>query len=175
VTSTESLTPERQSVPADAIVDRLNDPAVAASLVTLLDHAELLSTLVIGLGGFIERGDTIMDAVAEGVNELKASRPEGSSAPNLAYLAALAGKVSDAAPTLEAALDSSMVSPEMIDDLALMSDALTEGITNAQANQTAVKGVRGAMKSLKDPEVQRGLGMLIEVARSLGRRMDQST
>ena len=162
-------------MPVDAIVDRLNDPTVAASMVTLLDHAELLSTLVIGLGGFLERGDVILDAVAEGVNELKATRPEGSSAPDLVHLTALAGKISDATPTLEAVLDSSMMSPTMVDDLAMMSDALTEGIANAQNNQTEVGGVFGMMKTLKDPEVQRGLGVLVEIARSLGRRMNSPT
>ena len=56
--------------PVDAVVERLNDPTVAASVVTLLDNAELLSTLVLGLSGLIERGDTIADSLAAGVAEL---------------------------------------------------------------------------------------------------------
>ena len=82
MTVTEPAVPVSGSLPVDAVVERLNDPGVAASLVTLLDNAELLSTLVVGLGGLIERSDTIMDSVADGVAEFKASgaalRPEGS-------------------------------------------------------------------------------------------------
>lgn len=51
--------------PVDAVMDRLNDPAIAAAMVTLLDNAEMLSTLVLGLAGFMKRGDTIPDSVAE--------------------------------------------------------------------------------------------------------------
>jgi len=69
--------PSTSAQPIDAVAERLNDPAVAASLVTLLDNAELLSTLVLGLSGFVERGDMIMDAVADGVNEMKAASSTG--------------------------------------------------------------------------------------------------
>lgn len=55
--------------PVDAVTERLDDPAVAASLVARLDNVELLPTSVLGLSGLLERGDTIMDVVAEGVHD----------------------------------------------------------------------------------------------------------
>ena len=159
--------------PVEAVTERLNDPAVAASLVTLLDNAELLSTLVLGLSGFIERSDIIMESVAESVGEFKASgaihRPEG--APTMAELGTIAGQLSAATPALSRLLESSVLDPETIDLLATISEAGTEGAANARANNTKVTGVFSALGSLKDPEVQRGLGFIIEIARSLGRRM----
>lgn len=160
-------------MPVDAVVERLNDPGVAASLVTLLDNSELLSTLVLGLSGLIERSETIMDSVADGVAEFKASgaalRPEGT--PSLAELGTVAGELTAAAPTLSAVLNSSMASPETIALLSLVADAADEGVSNARRNQTEVGGVIAAAKALKDPDVARGLGVVIEIARSLGRRM----
>lgn len=159
--------------PSDAVVERLNDPAVAAALVTLLDNAELLSTLVLGLSGFVERGDMIMDAVAEGVQDFKkagGAKPSGDM-PSLTELGSVAGQLASSAPALEGVLNSSMVEPETIALLSQFSEAATEGAANARANNTRVEGIRSAVKTLKDPEVQRGLGLLVEIARSLGRRM----
>ncbi len=169
---TDMHSPRHQ--PIDAVAERLNDPAVAASLVTLLDNAELLSTLVLGLSGLIERGDVIMDSIGEAVSEVQKAGPlpSADNAPSLGELAAAAGAMTNAAPLLSQVLDSSMASPETIDLLSTMSSAATEGAANARANGTKVDGVWGAMKSLKDPEVQRGLGLVIEIARSLGRRME---
>ena len=159
--------------PVDAVVERLNDPAVAASLVTLLDNAELLSTLVLGLSGFVARGDMIMDAVAEGVNDFKsAGRADAATElPSVGELTAAAGQLAASAPFLADVLDSAITKPETIALLSDLSEAATEGAANAQANQTKVDGVRSAVRAFRDPEVQRGLGLLVEIARVLGRKM----
>jgi hypothetical protein len=159
--------------PSEAILERLDDPAVAASLVTILDNAELLSTLVLGLSGFVERGDTIMDAVAEGMHDIKSSGviPEDGSYPSLSEAGVAVSQLVASGPALTAVLESSMVRPETINLLSDISEAATEGAAVARENNTSVSGLRGALKLLRDPEVQRGLGVLAEIARSLGRRM----
>lgn len=74
------IAPSRNgSAPIDAVEERLNDPTVAAALVTILDNAELLSTLILGLSGFVERGDTIIETVHEAVVEFKAGTSGGTS------------------------------------------------------------------------------------------------
>ena len=158
--------------PIDAVTERLNDPAVAASLVTLLDNSELLSTLVLGLGGFVERGDLIMDAVAEGVGDMKAGASQGgtSELPSISELGAVAGQLTSAAPLLTNVLDSSIATPETIAVLSNLADAAAEGQRAAAANNTKVDGLRGVARTLKDPEVQAGLGVLVEIARALGRK-----
>jgi hypothetical protein len=145
------------SGPVDAVVERLNDPAVAASLVVLLDNAELVSTLVLGLGEFVARGDMIMDAVADGVNDFKAAGGAGQLAGSKQILSDL--------------LNSAIARPETIALLSDLSEAATEGAANAARNDTKIDGVRSAVKAFRDPDVQRGLGLLVEVARSLGRQM----
>ena len=163
--------PTASAAPVDAVTERLNDPAVAASLVTLLDNAELLSTLVLGLGGFVERGDIIMDAVAEGVGDMKAAMGQegGTELPSVSELGSMAGQLTAAAPLLTDVLDSSIATPETIDALSKLADAAAEGQRAAAANNTKVEGVRGVARTLKDPDVQTGLGVLVEIARALGR------
>ena len=165
--------PETGTSPVEAVVERMNDPAVAASLVTLLDNAELLSTLVLGLSGFVARGDTIMDAVAEGVNDFKTSGGADGAAelPSVSDMTAAAGQLAASAPFLADVLGSAIARPETIELLATLSEAATEGAANAQVNETTVAGIRGAVRAFRDPDVQRGLGLLVEIARSLGRKM----
>jgi hypothetical protein len=177
MTAVEAHGAENTYQPVDAVMERLNDPAIAASLVTLLDHAELLSMLVLGLGGFIARGDVIMDAVADSVNELKASGGPLSGSSELSTLreaAAVAKQLAASAPLLSQILDSSMARPETIQLLSDVSDAATEGAERARTNETRVTGPLSALKTLKDPDVQHGLGMLVEISRSLGRRMGRA-
>lgn len=173
VISDSSVDSEASNAPVTAVTERLNDPAVAASLVTILDNAELLSTLVLGLSGLMERGDMIMDAVAEGVGDMKAAALNGdSNLPSPAEFGAIAGQLSAAGPLLSNVLESSIAQPETIAVLSDLSEAAAEGRANAIANNTRIDGIRGALRVLKDPEVQQGLGLLVEIARSLGRRLD---
>jgi hypothetical protein len=160
--------------PVDQVGERLNDPAVAASIVTLLDHAELLSTLVSGLSAFLERGDTIVESLASGVAEMKAAAPSAVAhdfGQTLGEARSAMVELSQALPVLRQVLNSGMVNQEVINLLAIVSESAVEGAEVARTQHTTVKGARGALKALKDPQVQHGLGLLIEISRSLGRRM----
>ncbi len=164
---------DRQA-PIDNVVQRLNDPDTAAALVVLLDNAEFLSVMVEALGGFVGRGDAIMDAVAESVNELKATQPADADRPSLSELTGVASQLASATPVFSAVLSSPMVEPETIDLLSMLSSAATEGVDTARGGGSRVNGVRGMLKALKDPDVQEGFGVLIEISRSLGRRVRTS-
>lgn len=161
-----------QVQPIDAVAERLNDPAVAASLVTLLDNAELLSTLVLGLSGLIARSEMIMDSVVEGLNDFRTGSGDAlAGVPTLDDVRTATSELVEAAPTVREILASSMVRPETIQLLSTFSEAALDGAAAAQRDQTGL-GVIGAVKALRDPEVQRGLGLFIEISRALGRRVD---
>lgn len=161
--------------PLDVVKDRLNDPDVAASVLRLLDSAELLSVLTTGLSEFLARGDTIIDSVAGSVRELQGVAPDTTSATRArekaSELRSLAGHLTDAMPSIDRLLVSGMLDPRMIDLLTLISDSAVEGAAHAADNSTTVRGVRGTLKALRDPDVQRGMGLLVEIAKSLGRRL----
>ena len=159
--------------PVDAVTERLNDPAVAASLVTLLDNAELLSTLVLGLSGFIERGDTIMDSIAAGVSEFKGVKlgnVGGVTLPSASQINALTSALVKSTPMITEVLDSTLLSADSIALVTMLSDAMAEGMATAHRTDASVSGIRGVLRLLKDPEVGRGLGVLVEIAKAIGRR-----
>ena len=152
------------SAVVNLLLDRLNDPAVLSSLTALLDNAELLTTLLSGLAGLVERGDTIMDSVASSVNELKGARPAGE-------LGELVSALVRSTPVITEIVSSPMVRSETVALLSLVSEAAAEGAARARETPRALTGLRSAVRSMKDPEVARGLGLMVEIAKALGRRM----
>jgi hypothetical protein len=166
--------------PADSVRDRLDDPHVAAALNTLLDHADVLAVLVSGLDGFVRRGDTITDTVSTAVAEFRGASAAGIPGTDaltgvdvqslVSSLATLSGSVVGATPALNTLLSSGLTDPQAAQVLASLGDSLVDGKAGA-ANPP--KGLYGLWKATKDPDVARGLGFLLAVAKSFGRRVGQ--
>jgi hypothetical protein len=162
--------------PADTVRDRLDDPRVAAALNTLLDHADVLAVLVSGLDGFVRRGDTITETLSSAVSEFRGASPGGDALKGVdlqglaASLATLSGSVVNATPALNTLLSSGLTDPQAAQVLASLGDSLVDGKAGA-ANPP--KGLYGLWKATKDPDVARGLGFLLAVAKSFGRRVGQ--
>ncbi|MGB3483739.1 MAG: DUF1641 domain-containing protein [Mycobacterium sp.] len=174
--------------PADRLRERLDDPEVAASLNSLLDHADLLAILVTGLDGLVRRGDEISESLASAVGDLRgpaaaltASLPRFEEArselrtvdlQSLAVnLAALSTAIVDAMPVMNKLLHSPLVQPEAADVLVELGQALIDGKAAAEADPGGPKGIFGLWRVSKDKDINRGLGFLIHVARSFGRQL----
>lgn len=169
---------------ADELRARLDDPQVAESLNTLLDHADLLAVLLTGLDGLIRRGDTISDSLSAAVGEIKGPAAAfGASLPGSAdlksidlaalahTLASLTTALVDATPTLDRLLHSPLVDPAAADVLAELGQALVEGKAANEADPGGPKGIFGIWRVSKDQDVVRGLGFLVQVARAFGRQL----
>lgn len=174
--------------PADQLRDRLDDPEVAASLNSLLDHADLLAILLTGLDGLVRRGDQISESVASAVDELRgasftANLPGLSEVRSelgsvdvhalAASLASLASALVAATPALNKILNSPLVDPQAADVLAELGQALVEGKAAAAADPGGPKGIFGLWRVSKDKDINRGLGFLVQVARAFGRQLSK--
>lgn len=176
--------------PADRLRERLDDPAIAASLHTLLDHADLLAILVAGLDGMIRRGDEISESLSSAVQEVRG--PAASFTANLpgfdearselrgvdvqslvVNLAALSRSLMDATPVMNTLLHSPLVDPQAAEVLAELGQALVDGKAAADADPGGPKGIFGLWRVSKDKDINRGLGFLIQVARAFGRQLPQ--
>lgn len=168
------MTANRHAVavtPADQIRDRLDDPTVAAALNSLLDHADLLAVLVTGLDGFVRRGDLITESLTSAVSDLKGVSLSGV----LPNTEALKGVDVQGVTQSLALLSNSLVTaaPALNTLLSQLGPALAEGSEAAAADPGGPKGLFGLWKVTKDPDVARGLGFMIHVARAFGRRVGQ--
>ena len=169
--ATEILATSR---PSDVLLERANDPDVAASLLVLLDHADLIATLVGGLADLVARSDTILDSVASSVGELATVARESAEVefPSAQEFKALAARLTTATPVIIKALDSRIVAESTVDFLALASESVAEAKAAALTGHTSVRGFRSVLAIFKDPDVGRGMGLMVEIARALGRRLN---
>jgi hypothetical protein len=160
--------PELSTItPAEVLRARLDDPEVAAALLTLLDNADLLALVVQSLDGLLRRADVISSSVESGLGDVRAL------ADSARFLVEPTRKLAEQAPGIadaaSALLDSGMFNREVVTLLGQFADALVTGREAALSNGTTVTGLRATLHVLRDPEVGRGLGLLVEVARALGR------
>lgn len=173
--------------PADRLRERLDDPAVAASLNSLLDHADLLAVLVTGLDGLVRRGDEISESLSSAVGELRGPAASLADLPGLSEaraelrgidvqslavsFAALSAALVDAMPALNKILHSPLVDPEAAEVMAGLGKALVDGKAAAEADPGGPKGIFGLWRASKDKDINRGMGFLIQVARAFGRQL----
>lgn len=161
----------------DDLLARLDEPRVVAALNDLLDHAELLALVVTGLGGLVSRGEVIGDSLSEAVSELRGAR--GNVQPLSSFdlqglansLATLSGSVVRATPALTSLLSSQLIDPKAVDVIAQLGSALVQARERIDEDASFPTGVIGLLRTLKDEDVSRGLGYLIQVARSFGRQL----
>ncbi|AOS95006.1 hypothetical protein AN480_28670 (plasmid) [Mycobacterium intracellulare subsp. chimaera] len=170
---------EEQS-PGDDLLQRLDDPRIASSLSVILDHADLLATIITGLDGLLRRAEVIGDSVVSGVAEFRevAASTNGQRPWPSLDIAAISDSVTrlsvaaiDAAPAVERLLRSPLTDPQTAEIIAQAGEALLEGKEAAAADPRGPKGVFALMRVTKDPDVSRGLGFLIHIARAFGQRL----
>lgn len=148
--------------PVDALRERLGEPAVAASLNALLDHADLLAMMVIALDGFLSRGDVIISTMADAVSELRDAATKGDT-PLGVDVKSLVGR----ANALRSALEQAG-RPQVLEFLEQLTGAI------ADVQRPAPRGRRGGvpalLRTLRDPDVLRGIDYFLQLAGAFGRR-----
>lgn len=172
--------------PSERVRAKLDDPRVAESLNDLLDHADLLAILVSGLDGLMQRSDEISDSLTSAIREFKGAAGDpslASSIPGFESLrsvdlaglaesfATLSDKVIVATPALNSLLGSRLTDPQATEVLTQLGDALVEAKADAARNPRGPKGLFAILKTSKDPDVIRGLGFLLQVAKAFGRQL----
>lgn len=167
----EPIAPPR---PSDAVVARLDDPVVADNLLLLLDNIDSLAFLAMGLSGLLERGDTLTQSLAEGVAML---RPVDGEGPDLEEVQAttreamaVGRSLLDNAHQVTHLLESEVLSADVVDVLSDAADALVEARQATARRSDESLGPVALVRTLRDPDLQRGLRFVLEVGRALGRR-----
>jgi hypothetical protein len=165
--------------PVSQLAARLDDPAIAQSLHQLLDHADLLAILVIGLDGLARRSDAITGALVESLTELRAvERPAGL--PDSAHLLQIAqqlggmvGPAVDMLPTVEYLLRSDLGDTKVIDIAAMASRAIVAGSQAAETGSEKERrpGFFALWRAFRDEDTRRALGFGLGVAKALGREL----
>lgn len=165
-----TLAATREEAASAELSARLHDPAVAASLVTLLDHADLLAIIAVSLDGFIARSDVIGDSLVDGVTELRAvmgaTESDFDPAALLSAVKSLAGSLPQLAPSVVAAVESGA-----FDQVNALVAGLAQGSAEFETSPVQVTGALSLLRLLKDPDINRAISYAATVARALGREL----
>lgn len=161
----------------DALLDRLEDPAVAASLNSLLDRAELIAFIFEALDGLVRRAEEIGDSVVEGVSDLKALAGTSFNGQRLADLKpgeilssvlALSMALPRVTPAVTQVLDAGIADPPVVEQIAKLGRGVLAGAEKAKTEPIEVKGPLSLLRALKDPDIARGVGFFLSVAKAIG-------
>lgn len=161
----------------DELKERLDDPRVARALNSILDNADVLALMVTMAEGFMRRGDEVIGATGELVNELKATVEGASNGADPAAVMQGMGEFISAMPETAPAVSrvvrsgalDELTSPALITLLQVVSRSLNQASSDFETNPVQVKGPISMMRALNDDDVSRGLGFTLTVLRALGR------
>lgn len=161
----------------DQLAMKLSDPVAASALSSLIDQAGLLSFLLRVLDEFLSRGDVIADSIAEALGQAKAI--VGESRENRSYdlgevashLGKLAVSLSESSPAITELLDSGLFRSDVMQLLATVADAAVDAKERVATGPQKIHGAYSLAKSLKDPNVQRGMSYVVALASALGQRV----
>lgn len=176
VTSSRSVTPSEAET-LDQLLMRLSDHETAKTLMALLDRMETAALLLEGIDEFIRRGDVIADSLANGFSEIKSltarvgSKRTVEISELITNYGQLTAALSGAAPAISELLESGMLNTQVVDLLGSLAEAAVEATANSQHREPSIKGVTSLVKSLRDPDIQRGLSFVMEFAKAVGRKI----
>ncbi|GAA4399366.1 DUF1641 domain-containing protein [Tsukamurella soli] len=171
--------------PEQRLAARLNDPVVADSLLTLLDHADLLAVLVVGLDQLVARSEVIGDSVLGGIAELRGAVQTTDAERRLdpaaiaQAMAAVGMVLPKVMPGIVAAVESGAADrllgspgvPGAIDDVDLVFSGVAEGSKRFRSNPVRIRGLMSATKAFRNPDVQRALSYFATITKSIGERL----
>jgi hypothetical protein len=157
----------------DEMREPLNDPETVTSLKHLLEMvpklvavADILEQFLAGSTRFAENLNDIVQTARDAAEK---AWPEMSSRQGLLDLPGEILAVVEN-PALRRLLGSRVLSDDALDVMDKVADATIEAHRRSVTADLSV-GRIGAFRALGDPDVQRGLGLAIELARTLGQEL----
>ena len=170
------------------VLERLTDPQTLNTLNELLDRLPLAAFMLESLEGFISRGDTIAESVAEAVGELKLgdakidvsqfqslieSLPKLKEAGDKLLDSDLMGdglpKVIDAGISM---VDSGMLDKEVVAILGDLGKKSAETYKEVASKPVEpVGGLWATLKATKDPDVQKSAGFFFAFAKAFAKHL----
>jgi uncharacterized protein YjgD (DUF1641 family) len=158
--------------------ERLRDPATAKALDHLLEHASDLARIADaaalvsaqlpgGLAMFVDSADEIADRLT--ANGVDIGKGIANGAEAALRFGAIMGP--DEVASIAALLESGVLDAKAVQLVGRLGAALA---TTASAAPSPV-GLIGAMRALRDPDVQRALGFLLAFAKQFGHSLGAAT
>jgi uncharacterized protein YjgD (DUF1641 family) len=156
----------------ERLIDKMIDAETASYMLGIMDNLEALYVLTVSLNEFLKRGDEIISSLSDSLNELKS----GVGDQGVGYVDALkelfscAKALGDRSQQLGSVLREQILTENFVAGISVLTKSLAQAQKTASESRSArVKGVGSLLRSLKDPDVQKGLDFALELVRAIGR------
>ena len=162
---------------ADLLLEKLQEPEVVRSLVSLLEKSQMLND-------FLERGEVMLNSVSKGVSELGragvASLSKTFEAVDLdelktagQNLQAMIPAIRDFARELGSLKEAGFFEPEVVGIIGRTGRAMAAAARDPEARSNQGYGLLSLPGLLKEPEVARTFNFIITFARHFGGDLDK--
>jgi hypothetical protein len=162
---------------ADVLVEKLQDPQVVHSLVSLLEKSQMLND-------FLERGEAMLNSVSKGVGQLGRAGVAGLSKTFESVdldelkaagqnLQAMIPAVRDFMRELGSLKEAGFFEPEVVKIISQTGRALSAAARDPEARSDQGYGLLSLPGLLKEPEVARTFNFIISFARHFGGDLDK--
>lgn len=162
---------------ADVLLEKLQDPQVVHSLVSLLEKSQMLND-------FLERGEVMLNSISKGVSELGRA---GVSTLSKTFESVDLDELKSAGSNLQAAIpamrefmrelaslkEAGFFEPEVVRIIGRTGRAMSAAAKDPDAHSDDTRGIFSLTGLLKDPEIARTLNFIISFARHFGGDVDK--
>ncbi|WP_298819024.1 DUF1641 domain-containing protein [Chloroflexus sp.] len=169
----------------------LSKPQTLDALDRLLGQSELLAFLVSALDHLLARGDELTENIRSAVEELRATMQDRAITPDklidafiafLPYFPRLVAVAPNfieviekiepfvASDEFDALLDSGVFHPDTVRLVGEAGDAFVASRESLRHSPKPI-GLLGLLRALRDPDVQRAAGLIVEFGRRFGRSL----
>jgi hypothetical protein len=164
--------PDPTGPSADLLFEKLQEPGVVRSLVSLLEKSQALND-------FLENGEEMLNSITEGVGQLGrvgvATLSKSLETVDLDELRAAAGNLQGMIPAIRGFVSelgslqkAGLFDPEVIKILGRAGRAMSAAVQDPEAHSNATRGIFSIIGLLKDPQIARTLNFFISFARHFG-------
>ena len=162
---------------ADLLLEKLQEPRVAQSLLSLLEKSQALND-------FLEQGEDLLNSVTKGVGQLGrvgvAALSKSFESIDLDELKAAGTNLQGMIPVLRDFIgdlgtlkEAGFFDPEVVKILARTGRAMSAAARDPESSSSAPRGIFSLIGLLKDPEIARSLNFMISFARHFGGGLDK--
>jgi hypothetical protein len=162
---------------ADLLLEKLQDPKVAESLVSLLEKSQVLND-------FLERSEVMLNSITKGVGDLGrvgvATLSKTFQSVELNDIKAAGGQLQAMIPAvrdfmaeLGSLKESGFFDPEVVKVFGRTARAMSAAARDPDAHSDDTYGIFSVGSLLKDPEIARTLNFFISFARHFGGDLKQ--
>ncbi len=155
---------------ASGFLERLAAPATLTALQQLLDHLPVLAFVLESFDGLLRRGEELTENVAESLHEAcRLTLP--FEAKTLQQILNGVPKVIDAVTAL---IHTGLFDPEVVAVLVEVGRQMAGPYNEAKYRPDSPVGPWGLFKALRDPDVQRALGVGLYIVKRYGQTFNRS-